>query len=95
MAKVFKYRRKTTVPRNRPPITQIIENTELCAKNIGNRFMLVLIAAQRAKDLRDGATPHIIVKGMTPETIALLEIQKGYINKDYPLKLRKNITVRK
>lgn len=56
-------------------------------KTIGSQFDLVLIAAQRARSLRQGATPKVETdyrEGIT----ALIEIQEGlYTMEDYKAKL--------
>ena len=58
------------------------------AKNmIGNRYDLVLIAAQRARELKRGDKPRIMVKN-GPAVTALKEIEQGKVGREYLDKLR-------
>jgi DNA-directed RNA polymerase omega subunit len=45
--------------------------------NLGSRYDIVLLAAQRAKQLQEGSAPLIRTKSTHPLTIALEEIQAG------------------
>ena len=49
---------------------------------IGNRYDLVLIASQRARELKRGAVPKVASKNGTVVT-ALREIEEGFIGRDY------------
>jgi DNA-directed RNA polymerase subunit omega len=50
----------------------------------GNRYMLVLMAAQRTKELINGSKPRIEVKGNSKSIIALKEIEQGlYTRKEF------------
>jgi DNA-directed RNA polymerase subunit omega len=50
----------------------------------GNRYMLVLMAAQRTKELINGSRPRIEVKGNSKSIIALKEIEQGlYTRKEF------------
>ena len=49
---------------------------------IGNRYDLVLIASQRARELKRGAMPKVASKNATIVT-ALREIEEGFIGIDY------------
>jgi DNA-directed RNA polymerase subunit omega len=62
--------------------------SEDAVNKVGNRFDLVLIASQRAKELHAGATPMVkpsANKGLT----ALREIEEGHVGREYLLKLSK------
>lgn len=52
---------------------------------LGNRYDLVLVAAQRARELRRGHAPKIITK-YGPTITAILEIEEGLVGNDYLLK---------
>lgn len=49
---------------------------------VGNRYDLVLIAAQRARELARGHQPLVDKRG-SHTTTALREIEKGLIGRDY------------
>lgn len=61
---------------------RVMNNTDKCVANIGNRFDLVLVASQRVRELRRGATPKIVTTS-TPSVAALEEIEAGLVGKDY------------
>ena len=65
-------------------------DTEKCVNNTnGNRFQLVLVAAQRAREIRRRAVDDSN-NTVLPCVSALLEIQEGKINPtEYLNKLRK------
>ncbi len=55
---------------------------EDCLTYIGNRFELALTATYRARQLANGATPHIDMTGMAkekPTVTALREISEGKV----------------
>lgn len=57
---------------------------EDCLEKVPNRFELILLAANRARQLSKGAVPLIDpadVKGSKPTVIALREIAEGKIQK--------------
>ena len=62
-------------------------SNEDCLKQIPNRFELVLVAAQRAKELAYGARAKTSNKGTSFCVTALNEIQEGHIGREYLLKL--------
>lgn len=49
---------------------------------LGNRYDLVLVAAQRARELRRGHAPKIVTKYGAMVT-AILEIEEGLVGNDY------------
>jgi DNA-directed RNA polymerase subunit omega len=60
--------------------------SEDAVNKVGNRFDLVLIASQRARELHAGATPFVqpsLNKGLT----ALREIEEGHVGREYLLKI--------
>jgi DNA-directed RNA polymerase subunit K/omega len=64
-----------------------IINTEKCVANIGGRYDLVLIAAQRLREIkrvhRDNPTKYVTCVD------ALIEVQEGQVNvEDYILKIK-------
>ncbi|MCG6938754.1 MAG: DNA-directed RNA polymerase subunit omega [Gammaproteobacteria bacterium] len=54
---------------------------EDCLDNVENRFELVLVAAQRARQLAMGAEPLVPEDNDKPTVIALREIAENLINK--------------
>ena len=63
-----------------------VSNDE-CIKMIPNRFQLVLVAAQRAKELSYGSRPKTTNVGVGHCVTALNEIQEGHVGIEYLLKL--------
>lgn len=64
--------------------------SELAVEQIGNRFDLVLVASQRARELKNGSMPKINNPGKTFISTALREIEEGkYTYKDYLNKIPK------
>lgn len=65
------------------------ENTTLvvgdCLKKIPNQYVMTLVAARRAKDLKKGAEPRVALKDPKEKftTTALNEIAAGEIGVDY------------
>jgi len=55
---------------------------EDCLDNVENRFELVLIASQRARQLAMGADPLVPEDNDKPTVIALREIAENLINKE-------------
>lgn len=57
---------------------------EDCLEKIPNRFLLVLIASKRARELAmTGAEPHVQWQKDKSTVVALREIAEGFITKDY------------
>ena len=64
--------------------------SELAVEQIGNRFDLVLVASQRARELKNGSMPRVTDPGKTFISTALREIEEGkYTYNDYLNKLPK------
>ena len=61
--------------------------SEKAALAVENRFDLVLIASQRARELKRGALPKVASKNSAVVT-ALREIEQGYIGRDYLKRIR-------
>jgi DNA-directed RNA polymerase subunit omega len=55
---------------------------EDCLDNVENRFELVLVAAQRARQLAMGADPLVPEDNDKPTVLALREIAENLINKE-------------
>lgn len=53
---------------------------EDCLKNVKNRFELVIVAAQRARQLMRGKDPKVDWDNDKPTVVALREIAAGYTN---------------
>ena len=52
---------------------------EDCLHNVDNLFQLVLLAAQRARRLANGAEPTVPLENDKPTVVALREIAEGSI----------------
>lgn len=59
--------------------------SEHAVEALGNRYDLVLVAAQRARELRRGHAPKIVTKYGAMVT-AILEIEAGLVGNEYLLK---------
>jgi DNA-directed RNA polymerase subunit omega len=64
-------------------------DTEKCVSNIGNRFDLVLVASQRARELRRGHRPLVENhNNSSPVVLALKEIEMGKVGREYLRKVK-------
>ena len=63
-------------------------SSEEAVNKVGNRFDLVLIASQRARELRKGIKPKINTT-YGPCLAALQEIEEGLIGRDYLKRIKK------
>jgi DNA-directed RNA polymerase subunit omega len=66
---------------------RVMNDTDKCVENVGNRFDLVLIASQRVREIRRGAIPKVATTS-TPTVAALEEIEAGFIGREYLKKLK-------
>ena len=57
---------------------------ELLDKIYGTRYGVVVVAAKRARQIRDGIPPLIETNARNPLTIALLELATGHIHLQPP-----------
>lgn len=55
---------------------------EDCMTQMDNLFQLVLVSSKRARQLADGAEPHVSPDGDKPTVIALREIAEGFVTKE-------------
>ena len=55
---------------------------EDCMTKMDNLFQLVLVSSKRARQLADGAEPHVAADGDKSTVIALREIAEGFITKE-------------
>lgn len=62
--------------------------SERAVNAIGNRFDLVLIASNRARELKKNYAPMVICNN-GPQVTALREIEEGKIGREYLSKFRK------
>jgi len=70
-------------------LTRTVTDTDKCVEMIGNRFNLVLVAAQRARELRRGSRPLVEnINNSTPIVLALKEIEQGKVGIEYLKKIR-------
>lgn len=61
----------------RPPIETLLER-------VPNKYLLVMLAAKRARELRAGQLPVVDVDSQNPVTVALEEIAAGRIKPEFP-----------
>jgi DNA-directed RNA polymerase subunit omega len=61
--------------------------SEKAVEAVENRFDLVLIASQRARELKRGALPKVTSKNGAAVT-ALREIEQGFVGRDYLKRIR-------
>lgn len=68
-----------------PSSSPLAEDTQHATEVFGgSKFDMILVASNRARDLRNGDMPKVNVNGEhKPTVIALLEIEAGKIGKDY------------
>lgn len=52
---------------------------EDCLAMLDNRFQLVMVATKRARQLANGAEPHVAWENDKPTVVALREIAEGFI----------------
>ena len=66
--------------------------SQKAAEVIGNRFDLVLVASQRAREIKNGSAPLVDKNDNTPTIVALREIEENKIDTSEYLKkfTRKN-----
>jgi DNA-directed RNA polymerase subunit omega len=70
-------------------LTRTVNDTDKCVEMIGNRFNLVLVAAQRARELRRGSRPLVDnINNATSVVLALKEIEHGKVGIEYLKKIR-------
>lgn len=62
--------------------------SEEAVNQVGNRFDLILIAAQRVRELKNGHRAKMTTKA-GPTVTALQEIEAGLVGRDYLKRLRK------
>ncbi|MBK1692618.1 DNA-directed RNA polymerase subunit omega [Ectothiorhodospira mobilis] len=55
---------------------------EDCLQHVDNRFQLVLVAAKRARQLANGAQPHLEWENDKPTVVALREIAEGRVGRE-------------
>jgi DNA-directed RNA polymerase subunit omega len=69
--------------------TPTVIDTDKCVEMIGNRFNLVLVAAQRVRELRRGSRPLVANdNNSTSHVQALKEIEAGKVGIEYLKKIR-------
>ena len=64
-------------------------SSELAVAQVGNRFDLILIAANRMRELSKGHAPKLNSGETAKSLIALKEIEAGLIGREYLRKVRK------
>jgi len=70
-------------------MSRTVIDTDKCVQMIGNRFNLVLVAAQRTREIRRGSRPLVDnTNNSTPIIVALKEIEQGKVGIDYLKKIR-------
>ncbi len=61
----------------KPPLEALLDR-------VSNKYALVIVAAKRARQLKDGALPMVDVDTGNPVTVALEEIAAGKIRYEMP-----------
>lgn len=61
----------------KPPLEALLDRVE-------NKYALVIVAAKRARQLKEGALPMVDIDSGNPVTIALEEIAAGKIRFELP-----------
>ncbi|MGH2627926.1 MAG: DNA-directed RNA polymerase subunit omega [Anaerolineales bacterium] len=61
----------------KPPLEALLDRVD-------NKYALVIVAAKRARQLKEGALPMVDVESASPVTIALEEISAGKIRYEAP-----------
>ncbi len=61
----------------KPPLEALLDR-------VSNKYALVIVAAKRARQLKDGALPMVDVDTGSPVTVALEEIAAGKIRFEMP-----------
>ena len=62
-------------------------SSEQAVNQIGNRYDLILVAAQRVRELKEGHKPKVVTKHGATLT-ALTEIENGLVTRDYLQRLK-------
>lgn len=75
--------------RSKPESLPVAEDTALAERMFGNRYEMIVIAAQRAYDILRGSDPMIDRKKHQPTVIAMLEVEAGLLDRNYQPKYRK------
>jgi DNA-directed RNA polymerase omega subunit len=68
--------------------------SEKAARAVGSKFDLVLIAAARVREIKNGHTPFIKTAN-GPIVTAIREIEEGLVGREYLMKLRTSKDSRK
>ncbi len=61
----------------KPPLEALLDR-------VSNKYALVIVAAKRARQLKDGALPMVDIDTQNPVTISLEEIAAGKIRYEMP-----------
>lgn len=61
----------------KPPLEALLDR-------VANKYALVIVAAKRARQLKEGALPLVDVESTNPVTVALEEIAAGKIRYEAP-----------
>ena len=64
--------------------------SQIATEKVGNRFDLILIAANRARELSRGSAPKVETKN-GPLITALREIEQGEVGREYLSKFDKKV----
>ncbi len=67
--------------------TRVMNDTDKCVENVGNRYDLILVASQRVRELQRGHKPKLTTKSK-PCVAVLEEIEAGLIGRDYLKKVK-------
>ena len=66
---------------------RVMNDTDKCVANIGNRYDLILVAGQRVREMNKGAKPKLATHSK-PCVAVLEEIEAGLIGREYLKKIK-------
>ncbi|MGQ0548874.1 MAG: DNA-directed RNA polymerase subunit omega [Armatimonadota bacterium] len=61
----------------KPPLEELLEQ-------VNNKYALVIVAAKRARQIKDGVLPLVDIDSTNPVSVALEEIATGKVRVDEP-----------
>jgi DNA-directed RNA polymerase omega subunit len=75
--------KKLASPVRSPRAMPLAEDVQKCHQMYGNVYHMIVMAAERSRDLARGATPLVANAEHKPCVTALLEIADGKVDKTY------------
>jgi len=75
--------------RSKPESLPVAEDTAKAERMFGNRYEMIVVGAQRAYDILKGDAPMVPAGKHQPTTLAILEVEAGFLKPGYVPKFRK------